>query len=353
MTDQLSNNIQIRAYSSDGYEITLLMTGTLADVTKKLSDVRAAGFLAFQPEMTGGERQMIASVMRHVTDSGTDVIGAYPPWKYEGKYGEFKFASIYLDSPEDVAQFEAQSGLKLTEIPLSDGEVGVRRKYGKTLPKEIAVKRIFEMIRFPDGTSDDGKPRYRYEYAAPLPVVKRWTEADAKAFARRWEPDNLTTEDLLKALKVSRFGEWPGTVEQANEAVTAYIKAAMDSKPAQPKATTDLSTKPPTRLIDCPVSLLEPGDVIYQTYRDGNGNPAETRYEVVEYWGKVGNGYSLKLKKAGSDKVESFHWTTTMHTLCAGPKVDMVARNPELITGAKQIGGNPQWNGQTASLARV
>lgn len=177
-----------------------------------------------------------------------------------------------------------------------------------------------------------------------------WTIENTRTWLNRWRAKGLTDNQLFKALNIAdKWSNFTGTVADADKAVDAFLNIAEFDQPAQPK----VSTKPPTRLIDCPVSLLEPGDVIYQTYRDGNGNPAETRYEVVEYWGKVGNGYSLKLKKAGSDKVESFHWTTTMHTLCAGPKVDAVARNPELITGAKQIGGNPQWNGQTASLARA
>lgn len=240
MSQESSNNIWIRAYSSDGYQVSLtLAVSSVAEAVAKLAEVRAAGFLATQPESADGERQTIASVMRHITDIGTQVIATYPHWKYEGKYGEYKFANIYMDSPEDIAQFEAQSGLKLDEIPVSDGEAGVRRKYGRNNPKEIAVKRPFDMLKIPDGTADDGKPRYRYEYAAKLPVsapTGGLTQAEATAFVNRWKIESLTTDDLLRALKVNRFGEFKGTVEAANEAVTAYIKANLFGDPAQPKA---------------------------------------------------------------------------------------------------------------------
>jgi len=344
MNELASNNIHIRAYSSDGYEITLLVTGTLTDVSHKLNEVRAAGFLAFQPAPVESERQTIASVMRHVTDSGTIVIAAYPAWKYEGKYGEYKFASIYLDSDDDTAQFEAQSGLKLADIPQMDGEAGVRRKYGKVLPKETAVKRTFDMIRMPDGVSDDGKPRYRYDYVARLPIVKRWSPADFAAFVARWKQDNLTEADLCKALKITRGSEWTGTVDEANAAVTVYIKAAMDSKPAQPKAT----TATPTRLIDCPTHLLETGDVIIQTYKTAGSGPATVKLEVLEQWGKMGNGYKLKLKNLDTEKEERVHWAGALQTLCDGPKVQAFAADPDACV-APRGSGHPVWNRQIAA----
>ena len=237
MNEIASNNIWIRAYSSDGFQVSLTFAVTTAtEAVARLAEVRAAGFLAAQPESADGERQTIASVMRHVSDSGSTVIAAYPAWQYEGKYGEYKFASLYMDSPEDIAQFEAQSGLKLNDIPVSDGLAGVRRKYGKSYPKEVFVKRSFDMISIPDGVYENGKPRYRYEYATKLPVTVRWSESDAKAFVKRWETDNLTPEDLLKALKVSRLGQWESTRDAADAAVTAYIKANLNAEPATTKA---------------------------------------------------------------------------------------------------------------------
>ena len=226
MNNEPSNNIWIRAFTSDGFQVSLTFAvTTAAEAVAKLAEVREAGFLASQPESQGGERQAIASVMRHLSDKGTPVVAAYPAWKYEWKYGEYKFASLYMDSPEDIVQFEAQSGLKLEDIPLSDGEAGVRRRFGSKNPKEMAVKRSFDMLKIPDGTADDGKPRYRYEYAVKLTPVAHWSPDDVKAFKTRWLSDDLTIADLIKALNVSQWSEWKGTLEQANAAVTAYIKA--------------------------------------------------------------------------------------------------------------------------------
>lgn len=229
MSEVTSNTIQIKAYTSDGFEVVFtLPNAAVADAAAKLAQVRAAGYLAYQPEPVESERQPIMSVMHHLGESGSPVIAAYPAWKYEGKYGEYKFASIYLDSPEDIAQFEAQSGLKLDDIPLCDGEAGVRRKYNaKRHPKEILVKRAFDMIKIADGAYDDGKPRYRYDYAARLPLTQptAWTEEQVKKFVAKWEADGLAQADLTKALKVNRWSEWKGTAAEADAAVETYVKA--------------------------------------------------------------------------------------------------------------------------------
>lgn len=347
MNENSSNTIQIRAYSSDGYEIVICMAGAVvADIAKKLGEVRAAGYLAFQPEPAGEERQAIASVMRHVTDSGTPVLAAYPRWQREGRYGEYKFASIYMDSPDNIHQFEAQSGLKLNDIPLSDGEVGVRRKFGKTYPKEVAVKRAFDMIRIPDGTSDDGKARYRYEYAARLPIPaadpNAWTADNVSKWAEKWLAKDLTEAQLFKALGItSLYREFKGTVAEADKAVEAFIEISKFDPPARSKA-----AAAPLPKIECPLHLLEEGDIIYQCTKDDHG-PVVTTYEVMHNWGKVGREFKLILKNLKTEKTDTVYWTIDPD-LCAGPKVDAYNKNPSLCGKAK-IGGYPQWLGQFAA----
>ena len=238
MNEQTSNTIWVRAYTPDGFQLSLtLSVQSVDEAVATVAKVRAAGFLPAQPESVDGEREAIASVMRHATSTGTPVIAAYPNWRYEGKFGEYKFASIYLDSPENIAQFEAQSGLKVNEIPLSDGDAGVRRKYGKPNPKEVAVKRSFDMLKIPDGTTDDGKSRYRYTYAVTLPVAAApaagWSQTDVQGFIACWEKDELTVDDLKKALNIkAAWSEWKGSRAAADAAVTAYIQANLATEPA-------------------------------------------------------------------------------------------------------------------------
>ncbi len=228
MSDLQSITFQVKAFSADGYELLFTLTSaSLADAASKLNLVRAAGYLPFQPAPVDSERQTIHTVMRHVNENGITVIACYPKWQYEGKYGEYKFASIYLDTPEDSAQFEAQSGLKLADLPICDGEAGVRRKYGKQNPKEITVKTPFDMIKIQDGMYDDDKPRYRYDYVTRVQLAANptWKPEQVQKFVQQWEADGLSQSDLTKALKVARWSDWKGTVEEAHAAVKTYVAA--------------------------------------------------------------------------------------------------------------------------------
>ena len=349
MNTTASNSISVKGFSADGYEVLFTFdVKSMAEALAKVTEVRAAGFAAYQPEPVETERQAIMSVMRHLSDSGTPVIAVYPHWKYEGKYGEYKFASIYLDKPEDVAQFEAQSGLKLDELPLSDGEAGVRRRYGsKPNAKEIPVKRSFEMLKILDGTYEDGKPRYRYEYVAKLPITTHtsWTPEDVDTFKARWKKDDLTEADLSRALKVSKWGDWKGTLEEANEAVTAYIKEHLfGDKPAQPKALAKTQSDLPR--IKCETIDLREGDVILQESKSQTLGTLETRLEVMQYGGKLAAGqYKLVVKNLKTEEVKTVTWSNGDNLLCAGPKVEAYAKDKSLCK-LPNIGTIPVWIAQ-------
>ncbi|MBA3948123.1 MAG: hypothetical protein H0X37_26685 [Herpetosiphonaceae bacterium] len=354
--DGTSNSIQIRAFSADGYEIVVCMAGAaLADVAKKLGEVRAAGYLAFAPEVAESEHQAIATVMRHISELGTPVIAAYPHWQYEGKYGEYKFASIYIDKPEDIAQFEAQSGLKLDEIPLCDAEAGVRRKYGKVNPKEITVKRKFDMVKVPDGVFDDGKPRYRYDYAiklAPAPAdPNAWIAENVGAWVEKWLAKDLTEAQLFKALGITdKYREFKGTIAQADIAVEAFVNVNASLPPATPKA----ATAAPLRQIDCPIHLLETGDVVIQEYKTAGTGPALSRYEIIANWGMIAGGRQckLKIKDLATGKIGDVSWTGSTRTLCDGPKVRAYASDPDVCLPGRN-GSKPMWDKQIAEPVRV
>lgn len=356
--DGTSNSIQIRAYSADGYEIVVCMAGAaLVDVAKKLGEVRAAGYLAYPPEGAESEQQTIATVMRHVSELGTPVIAAYPRWQREGKYGEYKFASIYIDKPEDITQFEAQSGLKLDDIPLCDAEAGVRRKYGKVNPKEITVKRKFDMVKVPDGTFDDGKPRYRYDYAvklAPAPVdPNAWIAENVGVWVEKWLAKDLTEAQLFKALGVTdKYREFTGTIATADLAVEAFINLNSFLPPATPKAAI-ASSAATLHQIDCPIHLLETGDVVIQEYKTGTG-PAASRYEIISNWGMIAGGKQckLKIKDLLTGTAENVSWAGSTRTLCDGPKVRAYAADPDTCLPGR-VGSKPMWDKQIAEPVRV
>jgi len=166
------NTIWMTGYLPNGFKVSLTLDehATAATVQTLLSKVALAEAAGVQPNLPGlepgEETEEITAVMRRAKPSdGTPIIDFYPQW--QGAFGRFKYASMYLDTPEEIAEFEAQSGLKLADIPVYDGQQALQRTAGQTHAKEIAVKRSFKIAKKETHIADDGKPRYDYRYFAP------------------------------------------------------------------------------------------------------------------------------------------------------------------------------------------
>lgn len=110
----------------------------------------------------------------------------------------------------------------------------------------------------------------------------------------------------------------------------------------------EASSAAPPRMIDCPVNLLEPGDIVYQVIKSSGTGPSESRYEILKNSGKVGNAIRLQIKKLPDGTSQTVEWTGTQ-TLCDGPKVRVHATDPGLCLPGRN-GGKPVWNGQLAVM---
>lgn len=53
--------------------------------------------------------------------------------------------------------------------------------------------------------------------------VVAWTDAEIKQFAKQYTDASISHKEALQALNVSRFGEWKGTLKDAQAALDAYI----------------------------------------------------------------------------------------------------------------------------------
>lgn len=72
------------------------------------------------------------------------------------------------------------------------------------------------------------------EDAAERQADMDWDEATVREWmASHQERNSLTTGDLLKALRVSKFSEWKRGRKAADEAVSMYIDTALSAPPAQ------------------------------------------------------------------------------------------------------------------------
>lgn len=170
------NTIQLRAYTVDGWSVSLTLDvdatpQTVARLLSKIGLVADAGLLPSPAGLEAGqEKEVIATVVRRVAGDGTPIIDFYPAWGHGGEYGQHKYAHLYLNTQEDVQQFEVQSGLTLDSLPLVDG-TPIKRTFGKAHPAERPVLASFAMVRTRDGEHDNGMPKYRYGYFAPKPTT--------------------------------------------------------------------------------------------------------------------------------------------------------------------------------------
>lgn len=165
-----ANTMHTTVYSHDGFKLNIVLAiASTADIASRLDEIRALGLTPNLPGLEPGqEKEVIKTVIRRQSERGTPIIDFYTDWMYEGKFGEHKYAHMYLDE-DDIAEFEAQSGLKFADLPLCDSQTPIKRKFGQRNKYEVDVKRSFEIVKTPDGQHDNGMPRYRYSYAAPAP----------------------------------------------------------------------------------------------------------------------------------------------------------------------------------------
>lgn len=162
------NTMWIKVFTADGTPISLtLAIDTVSAVNTRLQEIANAGLLLKEP--AGNENtEEIAAVVRRKSKNGHTVVDLYPNWKMEGKFGEFKFAHVYLGTDAEIAEFEAQSGLKLSDLPVYPGQGAIVRTYGQTNEFERPVKRAFRMTKTLTGEDENGRNQYQYRYAAPL-----------------------------------------------------------------------------------------------------------------------------------------------------------------------------------------
>jgi hypothetical protein len=109
-----------RLYHSSGAQVTLPITYGVAGIMYAQVDAYlSAGFQVNAPGLEEGEqKQEVVSVSRRESSDGTPIVAFYLAHPKTVK----KFLHAYLNKPEDIAAFEAATGLKLDSIPTWPGE---------------------------------------------------------------------------------------------------------------------------------------------------------------------------------------------------------------------------------------
>lgn len=147
-----NGHIYIKAYSADGFQIGLTLPAlTVADAMRHLEDVRAHGLLTTLPVDGGLESgesaetitMAVKRMKKNRKEETRPIIDVY--WDGAG----FKFVSIYLDTDEQIADFEAVSGLKVAAMPKYPSTAPLTAGDEETREFEVKVKTPFIAVRKP------------------------------------------------------------------------------------------------------------------------------------------------------------------------------------------------------------
>lgn len=183
--------VQTAAFLPNGRRLYFSIPATsIADLIAKALELdaalTAAGLSVREPGLSEGEqRESIAYVVRRakMNDDGTEtpLIDLYP------EKLAFKFLSIYLNTPEEIASFEAATGLHLNTTPVYASDTAIERfKNGKrdaeyviSLPKPAGV--IWKANPRYEGENDKKHPkrmfvRWADVAAAPAPAAESTPE---------------------------------------------------------------------------------------------------------------------------------------------------------------------------------
>jgi hypothetical protein len=166
----MSGTMALTVYTPDGYKIALTMEVTaVADVVTVMAALREAR-LTPEPQAaeSGVKQETIVAVIRreHTGKDGVTVpvIDCYPAWR--GDYGTYRFCGMYLNSTEDVTEFERQSGLRLRDMPIYDSQAPLTRTPGRRHRTEMMCRRPFVATKEPTGTKEiNGDLQTVYRFA--------------------------------------------------------------------------------------------------------------------------------------------------------------------------------------------
>lgn len=162
--------VQIQRTES-GFEISgvTINADTAEELTGLISGLSTIGIPV---KFDGAKTETVTAVVRrlHVDSSGreTPVIDLYGSWR--GDYGQWRFCGMYLNTPEDVREFEKKSGLMLVKLPVYDSQAPLKRIKGRAHKCEITCK-PFGVLKTPDGQKEiDGVLRTEYRFAGYVDI---------------------------------------------------------------------------------------------------------------------------------------------------------------------------------------
>jgi hypothetical protein len=230
-------SLRTKAFTPSGRWIEFTVSATsIAELIAKAfeldTQLAAAGLSVREPGLNEGEqRETITYVVRRSHMDGereTPMLDLYP------EKLEYRFMSVYLNTPEDVAIFEQVSGMKLMDIPYCNFTSPLQRgkdgrndaAYLRAMPKPTGV--IFKMNpAYEEGGKKAKRLFVRWADAATPPppttpaAAQPAPELEKPATAKN---GNGSKPDALQTLKARVMREIDSKLTEVQIAALAGIK---------------------------------------------------------------------------------------------------------------------------------
>ena len=207
-------SVTVECYTLEGFKLVLnLPANTVDEALAHVQAVVSAGLSPVPVEAGTSPVETIVTVVRreHIgkNDKVTPVIDFYPEW--QGEYGQFRFCGVYLNTPDDIAQFEAHSGLKLANMPLYDAQAPLQRNPARRHKAEVSCK-PFVARKAADGEKEiDGKKQTTWKFAgygssAPQADTPAPAAQTSQPAAQPTQTTNILSSNETE--RWSKFIEW-------------------------------------------------------------------------------------------------------------------------------------------------
>lgn len=233
-----------RLYHPKGAQVSIplsLMTEITTEqghmLMRSLDNLLTAGWSVTLPGVEPGESMdEIGFVARrekfNTNDSTTTPIVDLYPNKEPNRGGAFKLIHMYLNTADDVAAFEAATGVKLAQIPLFNGDNAIERGKGKdnfvlTLPAPTRL--VWKQNPQWEGENDKKHPKrlfVRWFDLRPQVAVNPATgEVLTPDFSNVKTPGGLLISALDKE-KLTKLttANAPNVTDEMREAAKFYLK---------------------------------------------------------------------------------------------------------------------------------
>jgi hypothetical protein len=232
-----------------------------AMLMRSVDNILQAGWLVSAPGLETGEKlEEIGYVVRREKENQNDgtvtpLMDLYPN-REPGRGGAWKHVSKYLNTPEEVQQFEQACGVPLAKLPVYDGTAAIERGKSPKLDKYVAKIRPTKVVwqdnpRY-EGPDDKSHPKRIFVRWADLrpavqdAAIQPAPQASAQPASQAPAPEQDTADTQYDKLGAKLIGLLAGTLN-VKQTVIAQVLAKYPAKTVSyPSALKFVETNLPT-----------------------------------------------------------------------------------------------------------